>query len=184
MTADEDLTKLEENLRRLKSEYESYFAGGTPRPPQDTLYRVERAIKQFSGDAAKLNFGQRFRFNALAQKYAVHSELWRRKLRDKEEGRGQFSVLRTPAPAAKPEVTRVVCSDPEHEREKVDQLLSALIEAKRRVGERVDQVDPLNFQKFVREKTQQLKQSLGCQRVQFSVSIEEGKVRFTAVKSD
>jgi hypothetical protein len=36
----------------------------------------------------------------------------------------------------------------------------------------------------VNEKTRQLKESLGCERVQFSISVEEGRVKFKAVKSD
>ncbi len=184
MTTDEELTKLEDNLRRLKIEYESYFSGGMPRPPQDTLYRVEQTIKKFSSDAGQLNFAQRFRFNQLVQKYAVHSELWRKKLRDKEEGREVLprrhaSTVRPPeAPA------RVICSDPEREREKVTELLRALVEAKRQVGESTDQLDPAAFERFVREKTAQLKQTLGCQKVQFTVAIEQGRVKFTAVKAE
>jgi hypothetical protein len=185
LTIDEELTKLEENIRRLKIEYDAYFSGGAPRAPHDTLYRVEQTIKKFASEGGKHNFSQRCRFNSLAQKYAVHSELWRKKLREKEEGRGQFGVHRRPVEAAsKAGPTRITCMDPEREREKVDQLLGALIEAKRSVGERVDNVDPMTFQKFVRDKTKQLKDSLGCKTVQFSVTVEEGKVKFTAVKGD
>ena len=87
MTVDEEFNKLEDDLRRLKIEYEVYFNGGSPRPPHDTLYRVENTIKRYSSDQSKLNFGQRFRFTSLVQKYAVNSQLWRRKLQEKEEGR-------------------------------------------------------------------------------------------------
>jgi len=80
--------------------------------------------------------------------------------------------------------TRVVCSDPEQEQDKVEQLLKAMVEAKRRVGERADNIDPLAFQKFVREKTKQIKESLGCEKVQFSVGVEDGKVKFKAVKAE
>lgn len=184
MTVDEELSKLEDNLRRLKIEYEVYFNGGMPRPPHDTVFRVETTIKKYS-DASKLNFGQRFRFNQLVQKYAVNNDLWRKKLKAKEEGRGRFGAQRhAVAEGAADGSTRVVCSDPEKEKEKVDQLLKAMVEAKRQVGERVDNIDPLAFAKFVREKTQQLKDSLGCAKVQFSVGVEEGKVKFKAVKAD
>ena len=79
---------------------------------------------------------------------------------------------------------RVVCSDPEQESEKVDQLLQAMLEARRKVGERTDNIDPFAFQKLIREKTRQIRESLGCQKVQFSVSIEDGKVKFKAAKVD
>ncbi len=184
MTVDEELTKLEDNFRRLRVEYESYFNGGTPRAPQDTLYRVEQAIKKLSSDAGKLNFAQRFRFNQLVQRYAVHNELWRKKVRDKEEGRDPVSRRRVHEESRVEAPARVVCTDPARESEKVEQLLSALMAAKRRVGESTEGIDPAAFQRFVREKTAQLKQTLGCERVQFTVAVEDGRVKFTAVKAE
>lgn len=184
MTVDEELSKLEDNIRRLKIEYEVYFNGGSPRPPQDSVFRVEQVIKRYTSDASKLNFGQRFKFNQLVQKYAVNNDLWRKKLKEKEEGRGRFAQKRAAEEVSPDGSVRVVCSDPEKEKDKVEQLLKAMVEAKRQVGERVDNIDPMAFSKFVRDKTKQLKDSLGCNKVQFSVSVEEGKVKLKAVKSD
>lgn len=183
MTVDEELSKLEENIRRLKIEYEAYFNGGLPRAPHDTVFRVENTLKRLGDSPAKLNFSQRYRLTQLTQKYAVYNDLWRKKLKDKEEGRGRFAqrpVVEAPADGA----ARVVCSDPSKEQDKVDQLLKAMIEAKRKVGERTDNIDPLTFQRFVAEKTRQVKESLGCEKVQFSVTVEDGKVKFKALKGD
>lgn len=183
MTVDEELTKLEDDLRRLKIEYEVYFNGGSPRPPRDTLYRVETLIKRYTNEQANLNFSQRFKFSTLVQKYAVNNQLWRRKLQEKEEGRGQFAVRRRELEEMSPGGVRVVCSDPEKEPERVDRLLQAMVDAKRQAGERVDNIDPQAFRKFVREKTKQIKDYLGCEKVQFSVTVEEGKVKLKAVKA-
>ncbi len=184
MEIDEELAKLDENLRRLKIEYEAYFNGGQPRPPRDTVFRVETAIKKFS-DGANLNFGQRFKFNQLVQRYAVNNDLWRKRLKDKEEGRGRFGGPRHHEEEVKARgPVRVVCADPENEKDKVEQLLKAVVEARRQVGERVDNLDPVAFGRFVVEKTKQMKESLGCAKVQFSVAVEDGKVKFTAVKSE
>lgn len=185
MTVDEELTKLDEDIRRLKIEYESYFNGGQPRPPHDTVVRVELLIKRYSADISKLNFGQKFKFNSLVQRYGLNNELWRRRLKEKEEGRGRFAqAARVIEKVMGDGTTRVVCADPEKEQEKVDQLLKAMVEARQKVGERVDNIDPLAFQRFVREKTKQIKESLGCEKVQFSVSVEDGKVKFKAVKAE
>lgn len=183
MTVDEELTKLEDDLRRLKIEYEVYFSGGSPRPPRDTLFRVETVIKRYTNDQSNMNFSQKFKFSALVQKYAVNNQLWRRKLAEKEEGRGQFPGRRRELEEMSRGGVRVVCSDPEKEPEKVDLLLQAIVDAKRQAGERADNIDPQAFQKFVREKTKQIKDSLGCEKVQFSVTVEEGKVKFKAVKA-
>jgi hypothetical protein len=182
MTVDEELSKLDEFIRRLKIEYEIYFNGGSPRPPRDTIFRVDTLIKKYT-DGSKMNFSQRYKFTQLVQKYAVNNDVWRKKLKDKEEGRGRFGEQRQATRAAGGPV-QVVCADPEKEKEKVEQLLSAVVEARRQVGERVDNIDPASFAKFVSEKTKQVKDSLGCEKVQFSVSVEQGKVKFKAVKSD
>src|SRR5208283_3176691 len=107
-------------------EYEVYFNGASPRPPHDTLYRVETMIKRYSSEQSKLNFSQRFRFTSLAQKYAVNSNLWRRKLQEKEEGRSQTGPLKRAKEAPGVDSTvRIVCSDPDVETDKVSQLLQA-----------------------------------------------------------
>jgi hypothetical protein len=191
VTVDEELSKLENDLRRLKIEYEVFFNGSSPRPPHDTLSRVELVIKRYSSDQAKLSFGQRFRFTNLAQKYAVNSQLWRRKVQEKEEGRSVGGAPRrhpgaraVEAPANDGPLVRVVCSNPEIETDKVDQLLEAMKEARRQTGERADQLDPVAFRNFVQEKTKQIKDKLGCDKVQFSISVEGGKVKFRATKAE
>jgi hypothetical protein len=184
VTIDEELSKLEDDLRRLKIEYEVYLNGSADRPPRDLVYRVEILIKRYTGDQSNLNFGQRYKLNSLAQKYAVQSQLWRRRLMEKEEGRGQFAQRRRELEALTAEKTvRVVCSDPEGEPENVDRIFKAMISARRQVSQQVENIDPATFQKYIRDKTKQIQALLGCDKVQFSVSVENGKVRFTAVKA-
>ena len=38
---DEDLSRLERDIRQLKIEYEQYFGGGKKRPPADIEWRIE-----------------------------------------------------------------------------------------------------------------------------------------------
>jgi hypothetical protein len=184
VTVDEELNKLEDEIRRLKIEYEVYFNGGSQRLPQDMVFRIEKVIKRYSADVSQLSFRERFRFNSLVMKYTIQNELWKKKIREKEEGRGRFAP-RAEAQAGIPGGSiRIVCSDPDKEKDKVDQLLKAMVQAKRQVGERIDNIDPLAFSRFVREKTQQIKESLGCEKVLFSISVENGKVKFKAAKAE
>ncbi len=85
MTVDEELNLLEESVRRLKIEYDVYFGGGSKKPPADTDWRVQTLIKKYS-DGHKMNFPQRFKYNTIVQRYALFSDLWRQKLKIKEEG--------------------------------------------------------------------------------------------------
>jgi len=185
VTVDEEFNKLDDDLRRLKVEYEVYFNGGSPRPPHDTLYRVENTIKRYSSDQSMLNFSQRFRFTSLAQKYAVNKNLWQRKLQEKEEGRSLTGAQRRPIEAPVGDGTvRVVFSDPEAETDKVRQLLQAMQDARKQAGETTASLDATAFHKFIKAKTNQVKVALGCDKVQFSVSVEDGKVKFKATKGE
>jgi hypothetical protein len=184
VTVDEELDKLEDDLRRLRIEYEVYFNGGVDRPPRDRVFRVEIVIKRYTSDQSKLNFSQRFKLNTLAQKYAVQNALWKRRLIQKEEGRGSFGLQKRELKRLTDEETvRVVCSNPESEPDKVEEILNAIVSAQRKVGQKVENVNPARFRKYLCEKTSQVKESLGCARVQFSVSIEKGKVKFKATRA-
>lgn len=186
MTVEEELDKLEEGIRRLKIEYETYFAGGSPRAPRDAVFRVENTIKRYNSEIGQLNFAQRFRFNQLAQRYAVYNDLWRRKLRESEEGRVETARGEAKPPASQaqrplePSPFRIVVSDPENEREKVSSLREAYLRAKRQAGESGVSIDPELFSKFVDDKTRQIREALGCKGVEFSVSVDAGKVKLKA----
>jgi hypothetical protein len=83
---DEDLGQIERDIRALKIEYEQYFGGGRSRPPSDTIWRIEQLIKRYSERAAEMTYGQRFRYNNLAQTYAKYQDIFRKRLKAREEG--------------------------------------------------------------------------------------------------
>ena len=94
MTIDEELTLLDSQLRRLKIEYEIFFSNPTKRPPTDVEWKVLSLLRKFS-DGNRMSFSQRFRYNEIAQRYAIYSDLWRKKSRIREEGyrRPQDAIL-------------------------------------------------------------------------------------------
>src|SRR5207302_8275973 len=85
VTIDEELSLLDTQLRRLKIEYEIYFSNPTKRPPTDVEWKVLSLLRKFS-DGTRMSFSQRFRYNEIAQRYAIYSDLWRKKARIREEG--------------------------------------------------------------------------------------------------
>src|SRR6476619_1544485 len=85
MTIDEELNLLESHLRRLKIEYEVFFSNPQKKPPSDLEWKVLAFLRKFS-DGSRMSFGQRFRYTELAQRYAIYSDLWRKKSRIREEG--------------------------------------------------------------------------------------------------
>jgi hypothetical protein len=85
VTIDEELSLLDSHLRRLKIEYEIYFSNSSKKPPSDIEWKVLNLLRKFS-DGGRLSFNQRFRYNEMAQRYAIYSDLWRKKSRIREEG--------------------------------------------------------------------------------------------------
>jgi hypothetical protein len=104
VTTDEELDLLDQQLRRLKIEYEIFFNNPAKRPPADIEWKVLALIRKFS-DSARLNFSQRYKYNSLAQRYAIQSDLWRKKMRIREEGyrRPQDALLSVRGVRAVPE---------------------------------------------------------------------------------
>lgn len=205
MTIDEELTVLDTQLRRLKIEYDIYFGNPKKRPPTEIEWKVQSLLKKFS-DGSRMSFSQRYRYNEMAQRYAVHSDLWRKKCRIREEGyrRPQDALLGvqgvrpedreeeqehvdvyeindTAVAADAPDPDKpfsISCSD--GELDKVERLYNALMEAKKRSGEPASAANLDSFASFVKNKTSQIRQSHHCAEVEYTVEFEGGKVKLKA----
>jgi hypothetical protein len=94
LTIDEELSMLEDQVRRLKVEYDIYFGGGSKKPPTEIEWKVKTLLKKYS-DGGRMSYGQRFRYTTVQQRYALFNALWQQKLVIKEEGyrRPQDAVL-------------------------------------------------------------------------------------------
>jgi hypothetical protein len=198
-TIDEDLGQLERDIRQLKIEYEQYFGGGKARPPSDIEWRIETLLKRYSDRGAEMKYSQRFRYGNLTQMYSKFREMFRKRMKQKEEGTVQrhFGAAAREIEAerarqrAETEKSQAVhlpfavsWKDPEHEMKKVEQLFAAFREAKSRAGEDIDALTMEAFQKFVRQKTIELKKQKDVHEVEYIVSLEENHARLKArVKS-
>jgi hypothetical protein len=181
-TIDEQLTRLEEDIRRLKIEFDTFFNGASKRPPYDTKGRVETIIKRL-GDDRTLSFAQRFRYNSLSARYNAFRDLWRRTMQGREEGRDPASAARAQAKQEAVEHfarTTFVCADAHRDIEMVKKIYSALVEAKKVCGEPTEDFSFPRFHHLIASKADALKQSMGCDRVQFSVDVDHGHVSFKA----
>ena len=187
-TVDEDLSQLEKDIRVLKIEYEQYFAGGRKRQPADTQWRVETMIKRYGDRTTELNFGQRFRYSNLTQTYAKYMEIWRKRLQQKEVGKQQrhfgaaakaIEEARARAQAEGAEFIAVV-TDPAHEAGKVEELFQRLIEARKHLGDTGPVPSLDEFKRFVQKKTDELKSKRGCEKVEYVVKVEDGRVKLRA----
>ncbi|HLJ24476.1 MAG TPA: MXAN_5187 C-terminal domain-containing protein [Candidatus Acidoferrales bacterium] len=191
-TVDEDLAQLEKDIRQLKIEYEQYFGGGKARPPAEIEWRIETLMKRYSDRGADMNYGQRFRYGNLTQMYTKYRQVFRKRMKEKEEGTVQrhFGAAareieadraRRRAEAAKSVPLKfpfaVSWDDPDHEKKKVEQLFEAFRDAKERSGEDTAPLSIEAFQRFVRQKTEQLKKQKQAHEVEYVVTVEGNHAR-------
>lgn len=176
------LIRLEEDIRKLKVEFDIFFNGGAKRPPYDTKNRVEVLVKRIA-DERKLTYAQRYQYNTLVARYTAFKELWRRTMQGREEGRDNFAASREALKRAR-EVHEnnyvFVCKDVREERETVQTVYETLVMAKEKCGEPTNDMNFQSFHQFLATKADTIKNQLKCENIQFSVSIVEGKVAFKA----
>ena len=181
-SVDDQLSRLEDDIRRLKIEFDMFFNGASKKPPYDTKGRVDTMIKRL-GDDRTLSYAQRYRYNSLASRYNAFRDLWRRTLQGREEGRDAGAAARASAKeqaVAQFKRTDFVCDDAHKDVELVKNLYSALVEAKKVCGEPVEDFSFPRFHRLIASQADGLKERLGCEKVSFSIDVEGGRVSFKA----
>jgi hypothetical protein len=81
---DKQLSRMEDDIRKLKIEFDIYFNGASKRPPLESRARLEAYIKRIA-DNRSLTYAQRYLFNTLVSRFVSYRELWRRNLKAKGE---------------------------------------------------------------------------------------------------
>lgn len=83
-SVEQQLARLEEDIRKLKIDFGLFFNGGLKRAPHEARGRVESLIKRIADDR-NLTYVQRYQFNGLVSRYTAYRELWRRNLKSRGE---------------------------------------------------------------------------------------------------
>jgi len=181
----EDLTNLEEWLRRLKVEYLIFFNGNRKQPPDDLRMRVERLFKKLS-ESPNMTALERFRFNTLITRFYVYRDLWRRTMIGIEMGAEvkATTISKSDSPSSTADspakTVRVTISDPKAEENKIQELYNELIRIK---GTDTKESPPSfqQFAKYIAAQTRSIRERHNCSAVAFAIALEEDAVRFTAV---
>jgi len=194
-TIDDDLAQLERDIRQLKIEYDQYFGGGRKRPPAEIEWRIDQMVKRYAERGGELKVGQRFRYNNITQTYAKYKDIFRKRLQQKEEGKVQRhfgaaakaieaerarEAAASGKGAAQTTAFRIVCSEPEREADKVEQLYEAFVQAKELAGEHTGKLSRSSFNEFVRKKTKELQTEKNCRDVEYVVELVNGQVKLKA----
>lgn len=205
VTLEEELKSLDTEIRRLKIQYDLYFAGTAPRPPTDQHNALGRAMRRLQGIEFR-NMADRFLYNNVVNKFNTFQELWNKQLRAKEEGaRVHPLALRAaqraamagngggrqpgpaapepPRPARKPSPSAPPTSSPQSwhvpaaggDDAAVRRLYEGFMAARRASGDE----RPLPYESFAREvgrQTTALKSKGDCESVEFKIYSRDNKV--------
>jgi hypothetical protein len=171
----ETLDQLARDIRQLQIDFERFFNGGLPLPPEDQRTRVQAQLRNLRNVNATSAVDS-FRLNDLEARFNTYNELFNRRVRDIEEGRrGPHKVFAfVERQRFDPRGGIVFGSDIDPEA--VEALYQGLAAG---VGEG-PRFDLDSFQTYLRRQTAAIREKTGCTEVQFRVAEEEGKLKLKA----
>ena len=178
----QQLDLLADGIEKFKIEFERFLAGATVIPPDEGKAKLVRELRELRNANLRASADQ-FRLASLEARFNSYSELFNRRLRDREEGRGARPVR---AAAATPErrfdaLSGVVVTD-RLEAEAVDALYQTLT---RRMQEpaaagAAPAMGLDTFRGYLSQQIESIRLKTGCEAVQFRIATEDGKLKLKA----
>ena len=189
---DDELDKLEEDIRRLKNKYDQFFSGITKVPPSFERHQVESYIHEVSKLKMRDNT-RRFRFNTILSRYNQFREMWGRKMREREEGpldfrRRQALMNSDPAPPPPPPAAPRVTSQgadpyvrmtPGSNGEEVRKLYDEIERENGKLGKR-GSLTLEQLAAMIQKQSDMVREKYHVKTVAFRVETVDGKVKLKA----
>ena len=168
------LDQLGRDIRQLQIDFERFFNGGLPIPPESLRTRIQVQIRNLR-DLTLASAADNFRLADLEARFNVYSELFNRRVREREEGR--HPVFRPVTTVEKPRydpAAGIVFGA------KVDPAaVEALYQGLTGRGEG-PKFDLDSFQTYLARQAAALREKTGCAEVQFRLADEDGKLKLKA----
>jgi hypothetical protein len=194
---DEELEKLEEDIRIVKNKYDQFFSGISRVPPMQDRRNIEINVYELSKQKMRDNT-RRFRFNTILSRYNQYREMWARKMREREEGPLDFrrrqaalnepSTPPAPPPAASPLAASPVTSptaDPYvtvtrgSNGDEIKRLYSEIEKEHQKLG-RPPGVTFEQLAAMVQKQSEVVRSKYQVDAVAFRVDVVDGKVKLKA----
>ena len=189
---DDELDKLEEDIRRLKNKYDQFFSGITKVPPSFERTQLEAYIHELSKQKMRDNT-RRFRFNTILSRYNQFREMWARKMREREEGpldfRRRQAAMNAPVHEAPPSplIPRVTSPAPDPyvrmtpgaNGEQIRELFHKITRAHDEMG-KISNLSIEQVSAMVQKQTEIVRAKYNVTTVAFRVETVDGKVKLKA----
>ena len=182
-TPEEEMKLLEIKINQLKLDYEKYFLGTRPTEPSMLRGEVQKQIIKWSNTRIT-NTALRFKFNSLNGRFQAFKRKWddtlrqieagtykrhvfKADLRDRERGLGGTESGARPASSSS-------------DRSSKSDLFETYRDAMLATGQDASGLTEAKLQAALRKQEAAIKQKLGCDRVDFKVVVQGGKVKLKA----
>lgn len=174
--AEQELNRLAQAIKDLRIDFERFLNGAIQIPPEEKKADIQRQIRRLR--QAKLQgAAETFRLGSLEARFNSLNELYNRRLRDHEEGRGHGHRPATAGVrSSRHDVEQGVVLGESVDAGAVEALYTGL---QRRPGEG-PQFDLESFRTYLQRQVSSLRKKTGCREVQFRLSEEDGKMRLKA----
>jgi len=181
---EEDLILLDARMKMLRNEYEQYFLGSRKREPQLLRGEVQKIINYYANVPIR-NTGYRFKFNNLRARYFAFRRHWddtQRKIEDGtyERHRFQAELHERERGVAAAEPKQVAQSAAPAERNDLDHLYSAWIEARSATGQPTAGLSREKLAAQLEQQTKTIQERFGAGEVRFRVVVEDGRAKLKA----
>ena len=187
---DDELDKLEEDIRKIKNKYDQFFSGIQKLPPMHERRLLEVYIYELGKQKMRDNT-RRFRYSQLLTRYNQLRELWGRKMREREEGpidfRRRAAALREPAPPPPPPAPRVTSAKadpyvtvaPGSNGEEIQRLFGDIEKEQLKLG-RLPNITIEQLKTMVQKQSDLVRAKYHVAAVAFRVDVVDGKVKLKA----
>jgi hypothetical protein len=169
------IERLDQDIRQLKIDFERFFNGSLPIPPEESREEVKRQIRRLRSKHIHA-LVDRFRVSTLEARFNTLNELFNRRLRDYEEGSsmpGARPASPTP-PSYDPYEGIVVGEAPPPE------AIQALYRELYNDDTPTAQSNFRKFHTYLLGQMNVIRERSGCDEVKFRVATEDGAVKLKA----
>lgn len=168
------LDRLEVDLRKLQIDFERFFNGALPTPPEDFRLSLQDRLR-FLREAKSQTSADRFRLGGLEARFNSYSELFHRRLRDREEGRVAGLAAVAPPDSSGYDTRAGVLVEGRISPEIAEALYTGLAS-----GGEPPRFDLHAFGQYLQRQADSIRQKTDCKKVRFRLEESEGKVRLKA----
>jgi hypothetical protein len=180
VTIDEELQQLEIKIKQLKLDYEHYFLGTRPREPGQLRSDVQKTIFRHTNKPIQ-NTAARFRFNSINSRFQAFKRQWDLTTRQIEAGTYKRHVFKANLHEREREQSSVNQTNVGRPAaEQGTALFEAYRDAALACGQNIKGLTPDKLQAVVAKQEATLRKKLGCDKVDFRVVVEGGKVKLKA----